>query len=64
MARYYTSFMLWGVEGKQLNRNVGLADMSERFRMLSNGDVPLGIERYTGVSSASLEAGTESEEIQ
>jgi hypothetical protein len=56
--------MLWGVEGKQLNRNVGLSDMSERFRMLSNGDVPIGIERYTGVSSASLEAGTESEEIQ
>ena len=64
MARYYTSFMLWGIEGKQLNRNVGLSDMAERFRMLGNGDVPIGIERYTGVSSASSETGTESEGIQ
>lgn len=63
MARYWISFMLWGIEGKQLNRNVGLSDMAERFRMIDKGEVPLGIE-VVGVSSASPAPGTESPAIQ
>jgi len=64
LARYYTSFMLWGIEGKQLNRNVGLTDLSERLRMLDQGDIPLGIEKYTGVSTAPSGAAPPQEEIQ
>ncbi|MDG1481622.1 MAG: hypothetical protein P8R54_18655 [Myxococcota bacterium] len=44
LSRYYGSFILWGIEGKQLNRNVGLTDLSEKLRMLDKGDIPLGIE--------------------
>ena len=27
----YLAFMMWGIEGKQLNRNVGLTSLAERF---------------------------------
>ena len=51
---YFCSFMLWGVEGKQLHRNVGLTDMAEKLRMIGQGDTPLGIERMPTVSSIAL----------
>jgi hypothetical protein len=47
LSRYYGSFILWGIEGKQLNRNVGLTDLAEKLRMLDQGEVPLGIELVT-----------------
>jgi len=41
---HYLAFMMWGIEGKQLNRNVGLTSMAERIRMIDAGQLPLGIE--------------------
>jgi hypothetical protein len=41
---YFSSNILWGIEGKQLHRNVILTDMAERLRMLDKGEVPLGME--------------------
>ena len=43
--RPYLAFMMWGIEGKQLNQNVAFTNMGERLRMLSSGQIPLGIER-------------------
>ena len=40
----YLAFIMWGIEGKQLNRNVALTSMAERFRMLGAEQVPMGIE--------------------
>ncbi|MCK6506190.1 hypothetical protein L6R53_22905 [Myxococcota bacterium] len=41
---YYASFVMFGIEGKQLNRNVALVDLREKLRMLENGQTPLGVE--------------------
>lgn len=41
---YFGSFMLFGIEGKQLNRNVALTNFHERLRMLGKGETPLGME--------------------
>jgi len=43
---YYASFVLWGIEGKELNTNVALTNLAERLRMAGKGEVPLGLERY------------------
>ena len=40
----WMAFMMWGIEGKQLNRNVALTVMAERFRMIDAGQMPLGME--------------------
>ncbi len=48
MARYFSSFVLWGIENKQLNRNVGLTDLAERLRMLDQGELPLGFAQIEG----------------
>ena len=40
----WIAFILWGIEGKQLNRNVGLTSLAERIRMLDAGQMPLGVE--------------------
>lgn len=45
---YYASFVMFGVEGKQLNKNVALGDLREKLRMLEKGEVPLGIEVVQG----------------
>lgn len=44
---YYVSFVLFGIEGKQLNTNVALGDLREKLRMLDKGETPLGIEVIT-----------------
>ena len=41
---HYLAFIMWGIEGKQLNRNVGLTSMAERIRMIGAGQLPLGVE--------------------
>ena len=43
--RPHLAFMMWGIEGKQLNQNVAFTNMGERLRMLGTGQIPLGIER-------------------
>ena len=40
----YLAFIMWGIEGKQLNRNIGLTSMAERFRMIGADQTPMGIE--------------------
>ena len=49
----HLSFMMWGIEGKQLKQNVAFTNMGERLRMLGQGELPIGIER---VASAAKEA--------
>ncbi|MED5370303.1 MAG: hypothetical protein VX899_04740 [Myxococcota bacterium] len=48
---YYASFVLWGLEGKELNRNVALTQLHERLRMAAKGTFSLGVEQrpYTPV---------------
>lgn len=40
---FYASFVLWGMEGKELNRNVALTQLHERVRMAANGELTLGV---------------------
>jgi hypothetical protein len=44
---YFSSFVLWGIEGKELNKNVALTNLAERLRMAGGGNIPLGLERWT-----------------
>ncbi len=41
---YYASFVLWGIEGKELNRNIALVDLAERLRYARMGQPPEGME--------------------
>ena len=40
----YASFVMWGLEGKEMNRNVALTQLFERLRMAGNGEIPMGME--------------------
>ncbi len=42
---YFCSFILWGIEGKQLHRNIALVDIAERLRMAGKGEIPMGMAR-------------------
>jgi len=52
---YYASFLLWGVEGKELNKNVALTNLAERLRMLDKGETPLGFQRLNAAGAAAPE---------
>jgi hypothetical protein len=54
----YASFVLWGLEGKEMNRNVALTQLHERLRMAAQGELPLGMEPSPG-QSASLDTPPE-----
>lgn len=41
---HYIAFMLWGIEGKQLNRNIGLTPLADRIRMVDADQIPMGVE--------------------
>jgi hypothetical protein len=41
---HYIAFMLWGIEGKQLNRNIGLTPLEDRIRMVDADQIPMGVE--------------------
>ena len=41
---HYIAFMLWGIEGKQLNRNIGLTPLEDRIRMVDGDQIPMGVE--------------------
>lgn len=43
---FYASFVLWGMEGKQLNKNVALTDLFERLRMAAKGEIGYGVTRW------------------
>ncbi len=53
---HYVSFMMWGIEGKQFNRNIGLTTLSERIRMIGLDQLPLGIEQVLPLTSAPANA--------
>jgi len=43
---YYASFILWGFEGKELNRNVMLGNLADRMRSMERGEEMLGVQRW------------------
>jgi hypothetical protein len=42
----HASFVMWGIEGKELNKNVALTDLSERLRYAAAGNLPMGMVLY------------------
>ena len=42
----HASFVLWGIEEKELNKNVALTDLSERLRYAAGGNLPMGMAIY------------------
>ena len=55
----YASFVLWGIEGKELNKNVALTDLSERLRFAASGTLPMGVSRYGEKSPSSQDVSEE-----
>ncbi len=43
---YWCSMIVWGIENKQLHRNVAFTDLREKLRMADKGEVPYGLERW------------------
>ena len=52
----HASFVMWGIEGKELNKNVALTDLSERLLYAAAGNLPIGLEVYGEESESALEA--------
>ncbi len=52
---HYLSFRLWGIEEKELNRNVALLDLNDRMRLLDRGTFPKGIELVQPTPESSTE---------
>ena len=48
-ADYWVSFRMWGIEEKELNRNVALLDLQSRMREIERGTFPKGIELVQAV---------------
>mgnify|MGYP000751580301 CR=1 FL=1 len=55
---YWSSMLLWGVEGKQLHANVAYTDLRERLRMLDAGQEPYGTERLDWETGAPVSTAT------
>jgi len=60
---YFCSFIMWGIEGKQLHRNVGLTDLAERLRMASEGDIPMGLARVEPAAASEGEQPVQEDEL-
>jgi WD40-like Beta Propeller Repeat len=43
---YYASFILWGFEGKQMNRNILLGDLADRMHSMERGEEMLGVQKW------------------
>lgn len=43
---YYSSLLLWGFEGKELNKNVLLGDLADRLRSMGRGEEMMGFEPW------------------
>ncbi len=54
-AEGWMSFFLWGFEGKQFKRNVGLVNMKDRLLSIQEGRPMMGVERF---DAKALEAPT------
>lgn len=58
----FASFFLWGFEGKQLKRNVALANFADRLRSIEQGSPMMGVlpfDRYLEVGGVPRELPTE-----
>jgi hypothetical protein len=58
---YWCSMIIWGIENKQLHRNVAFTDLREKLRMADKGQVPYGMEAWPAdkpVSAATPAADT------
>jgi hypothetical protein len=54
---YWASFVLWGIEGKQLHRNVAITDLHERLRMAAKGELPWGLEKVGPADAGAAPTG-------
>jgi hypothetical protein len=45
-ADFYASIILWGFEGKELNRNVMLGNLGDRLRSAEDGEEMFGLTRF------------------
>ncbi len=62
-SNYYASFVLWGLEGKEVNRNVALTQLWDRLSMAADGTLPQGMEVIdTTLDVESVSPETHSEE--
>lgn len=48
----YGSFILWGFEGKELNRNVVLGNLADRLRSIDRGQEMMGLQRWAEATDA------------
>lgn len=55
---YWSSMLLWGVEGKQLHSNVGYLDLRERLRMLDGDQEPYGMQRVDWATGKAVSSVT------
>ncbi len=46
---HFCSFRMWGIEEKELNKNIALVDLTDRMRLLERGTYPQGIELVQAV---------------
>src|SRR5690606_31583290 len=55
---YYASMVLWGFEGKEMNRNVLLGNLADRMKAMEKGEEMLGVQRWRpeGVEAEAPEA--------
>ena len=50
-ADFYASIVLWGFEGKELNRNVLLGNLGDRLRSIEKGEEMFGVTRFEPAAS-------------
>ncbi|TNE92608.1 MAG: hypothetical protein EP330_01295 [Deltaproteobacteria bacterium] len=68
-ADFYASVILWGFEGKELNRNVVLGNLGDRLRSVEKGEEMFGLTRFVDneggakptTAEAEVEAAAEAE---
>ncbi len=60
----HASFVMWGIEGKELNKNVALTDLSERLRYAASGNLPLGLEAWTSGEAQTVSIETPSADTE
>ncbi len=63
---YYSSLLLWGFEGKELNKNVLLGDLADRLRSMEREEQMMGFEPWVvpGQEPVPQPEGTPSEALE
>jgi hypothetical protein len=52
----FASFRMWGIEEKELNRNVALLDLRDRIKLIGREELPRGIELVQAIPEAAAPA--------